>query len=154
MFEQKENFLSIQVSAWEEWVAPGSDSGIWAASKVWLCRFIVLQVQFPCSENGSNKYIPLHLLWWLNKIRHVEWLSRASQVVLVIENLPTNSGDIRDAGLILGSERCPGGGHGSPLQCSCLENPRDRGAWRARVHRVTKSQTRLKQLKTHTVVIG
>ena len=134
MFEQKENFLSIQISAWEEWVAPGSDSGIWAASKVWLCRFIVLQVQFPSLANGSNKYIPLHLLWWLNKIRHVEWLSRASQVVLVIENLPTNSGDIRDAGLILGSERCPGGGHGSPLQYSCLENPRDRGAWRARVH--------------------
>ena len=37
--------------------------------------------------------------------------------------------------------RSPGGGNGSPLQCSCLENPRDRGAWRATVHGVTKSQT-------------
>ena len=44
-------------------------------------------------------------------------------------------------GLILGLGRPPGGGHGSPLQYSCLENPMDRGAWCAAVHRVTKSQT-------------
>ena len=46
------------------------------------------------------------------------------QVALVVKNLPANAGDIRDAGLIPGSGRSPGGGHGSPLQCSCLENPR------------------------------
>ena len=45
--------------------------------------------------------------------------------------------------------RSPGGGHGNPLQCSCLENPMDRGAWRATVHWVTESQTQLKQLSTH-----
>ena len=42
-----------------------------------------------------------------------------------------------------GSGRSPGEGHGNPLQFSCLENPMDRGAWRAAVHRVTKSQTQL-----------
>ena len=52
-----------------------------------------------------------------------------------------NSGDIRDAGLIPGSGRSPGGGHGNPLQHSCLENPMDKGAWRATVQRVTKSDT-------------
>ena len=46
-------------------------------------------------------------------------------------------------GPIPGSERCPGGGHDHPLQYSHLENPRDRGAWRAAVHRVSKSRTRL-----------
>ena len=55
---------------------------------------------------------------------------------------------IRDAGLIPGLGRSLGGGHGNPLQCSCIENPKDRGAWRATVHEVTKSQTRLKQLST------
>ena len=47
----------------------------------------------------------------------------ASQVVLVVKNLPGNAGDIRDVGLILGSGRSPGGGHSNPLQYSCLENP-------------------------------
>ena len=44
-------------------------------------------------------------------------------------------------GLIPGSGRSPGGGHGNPLQYSCLENPVDRGAWRAKVDRVIKGQT-------------
>ena len=64
-----------------------------------------------------------------------------SQVVLVVKNPPANAGDLRDAGSIPGSGRCPGGGNGNPLQYSCLENPMDRGAWRATVHRVTKGQT-------------
>ena len=57
---------------------------------------------------------------------------------------------LRDAGSIPGSEISPGGRHGNPLQYSCLENPMDRGAWRATVHGVAKSQTRLKRLSTHT----
>ena len=72
----------------------------------------------------------------------------ASRVVLVVKNPPANAGHIRDTALILGSERFPGGGHGNPLQHSCLEYPMDRGAWWAVVHRVTKSQTRLKRLST------
>ena len=54
---------------------------------------------------------------------------RASQVALVLKNPPANAGDIRDAGLIPGLSRSPGGGNGNPLQHSCLENPMDRGAW-------------------------
>ena len=50
-----------------------------------------------------------------------------------------NAGDLRDAGLIPRSGRSCGGGHRNPLQYLCLENPLDRGAWRARVHRVAES---------------
>ena len=49
-----------------------------------------------------------------------------------------NAGDSGDAGLIPGSGRSPGGGHGNPPQHSCLENPMDRGAWRATVHGVSR----------------
>ena len=57
----------------------------------------------------------------------------------VVKNPPVNAGDLRDAGLLPGSGRSPVGGHGNPLQDSCLENPTDRGTWRAKVYRVTKS---------------
>ena len=67
----------------------------------------------------------------------------ASQGALAVKNLPVNSGDIRDVGLIPGSGRSPGGGNGTPLWYSCQENPTDRGTWKATVRGVTKSQTRL-----------
>ena len=51
----------------------------------------------------------------------------ASQVAIVVKNPPANAGDVRTAGLIPGWGRSPGRGHSNPLQCSCLENPRDRG---------------------------
>ena len=54
-----------------------------------------------------------------------------------------STGDARDASLISGSERSPGGGNGTLLQSSCWENPMDGGAWWATVHRVAKSRTRL-----------
>jgi len=60
----------------------------------------------------------------------------------VVKNPPASAEDIRDLGLILGPGRSPGGGYGNPLQYSCQENPMDRGAWWATVHRVAKSQTR------------
>ena len=63
------------------------------------------------------------------------------QVALVVKNLPANTGDIRDLGSIPGSGKSPGGGHGNPLQYPCLENPMDRGDWRAVIHRVTQSKT-------------
>ena len=69
-------------------------------------------------------------------------------VAQLVKNLPANAGDARDAGLIPESGRSPGGGHGNTLQASCLENPMDRGAWRARVQAVAESQARLKQLGT------
>ena len=65
----------------------------------------------------------------------------ASQVVLVVKNLPADAGDIRDMGSIPGLGRFPEEGHGNPLQHSCLENPVDRGAWRATIHGVAQSQT-------------
>jgi len=65
----------------------------------------------------------------------------SSQGALVVKNPPANAGDIRDMGLIPGSGRSPGGGHGNPLQFSCLENPMDRGAWWATVHKFTKNRT-------------
>ena len=65
-----------------------------------------------------------------------------SQVTLVVKNLPANAGDARDVCLIPGSGRS-GGGHGNPLQDSCLENPTDRRDWQATDHGVTKSWTRL-----------
>ena len=74
----------------------------------------------------------------------------ASQVALVVKHLPANAGDIRDEGLIPGSGRSPGEGHGNPLQYSCLEKSMDREVWWAAVHRIAKSQTRLKLLSTHT----
>ena len=55
----------------------------------------------------------------------------ASQVALVVKNMPANARDIRDVGSIPGSGRSPGGGLGNPLQYPCLENPMDRGAWQA-----------------------
>ena len=54
-----------------------------------------------------------------------------SQVALGVKNLPINAEDFRDMGLILGSGRYPGGGHGNSLQYSGLENPMDTGTWQA-----------------------
>ena len=64
--------------------------------------------------------------------------------------VPANEGNVNDTVSFPGSGRSPGGGHGNPLQYSCLENPTDRGAWWAAVHRVTKSWTQLKWLSLHT----
>ena len=64
----------------------------------------------------------------------------------MVKNLTAIAGDVRDMGSIPGLGRSPGGGPGNPLQCSCLENPMDRGGWWATVHRVAKSQTRLSDL--------
>ena len=58
---------------------------------------------------------------------------------LAVKNLPANAGDVRDTGSVPGSGRSPRRGHGHPLQCSCLENSMDRGAWGATVHGVAES---------------
>ena len=59
----------------------------------------------------------------------------------MVKNPPTNAGDIKDTGSIPGLGRSLGGGHGNPLQYSCLENPMDRGAWQGTVREVAKSWT-------------
>ena len=76
----------------------------------------------------------------------------ASQGVLVVKNLPADAGDVRGVGSIPGSGRPPEGGHGSPLQYSCLENPTARRASWATVHRITQSRTRLKRLSMSIVI--
>ena len=81
----------------------------------------------------------------------------------MVKNLPVSAGGIRDGASFPGLERSPGGGHGNPIQYSCLENPsilglenRQRGTWQAVAHRVEQSQTQLKQLSTiySWVVVG
>ena len=77
-----------------------------------------------------------------------------SDILIVMSGFPEGSdstdftGSTGDSGLIPGSRRSPGGGNGNSLQCSCLENPMDRGAWWATVHGTTQGRTRLKQLIT------
>ena len=61
----------------------------------------------------------------------------------MVKNLSANAGDAEDLGLISGLGRSPGERNGNPLQCSCLGNPMDRGAWRATIHGVAKSGTKL-----------
>ena len=90
-----------------------------------------------------------------------------SQVALVVKNPPANAGDIRELGSIPGLGRFLGGGHGNPIQYSCLENPTDRGAWWAIVHGIAKSRARLsdftfifhfhaleKEMATHSSVLA
>ena len=85
----------------------------------------------------------------------VSWLFQlpvpclSSQIALVVKNPPANAGDAGAMGSFPGSGRSPGGRHGNPFQYSCLENPMERGAWRAMVHKIANSQTRLKRLSTH-----
>ena len=72
----------------------------------------------------------------------------------IIKNLPANAVDIRVTGLISVLGRSPEGGHGNLLQYSCLENPMDRGAWQATVHRVAQSWPQMKKLSMHTYTIS
>ena len=74
--------------------------------------------------------------------------NRASQLTLVVKNLPANAGDIKDPGSIPGPRRSLGGGHGNTLQYFCLENSMDTGAWWAIVHKVAKSQTPPRRLSS------
>ena len=75
----------------------------------------------------------------------------------MVKNPPANSGDARDAGLIPASGRSPGGGNGNTLQYSCLENPMDRGAWRAKVCGFTNSRaqlsTHIQHIHTHMITV-
>ena len=75
--------------------------------------------------------------------------TRAPQVAPGVKSPPASAGDVRETSSIPGSERSSGEGHGYPLQCSGLENPRGRGAWWATVHGVAKNWTQLQQLSTH-----
>ena len=73
------------------------------------------------------------------KLKTIYLRPGTSHVVPGVKNTPANAGDLRDVGSVLGLVRSPRGGHGNPLQYSYLENPMDRGAWWATVHKVAKS---------------
>ena len=108
----------------------------------------------PSSANTLCFYVH----WGFTFLQNKRWenedaklgLDRRSglQVALVVKNPPA-SGEVRDSGSVSGSGRSPGGGHGNPLQHSCLENHIDKEAWQASVCRVAKNRTQLKQLNTH-----
>ena len=85
-------------------------------------------------------------------------IQRDSQVALVVNDPPANAGHSRNVGWVPGLGRFPAVGNGNPLQYSCLENSMDRGAWRATVHGVTKSQTQLsdilKAISKYSLILG
>ena len=95
-----------------------------------VTSYVLVLPQFGCCKEGKKTVyqVPRHYIG-------------DSLVALVVKNLPANVGDIRDKGSIPGSGRSSGGGHGNPLQCSCLENPMDREAWRAMGHKFAESDT-------------
>ena len=105
-----------------------------------------------CFHRTQPEVLPDYLNWTEASLSKLETLKGtwASQVALVVKNLPASAGDIRDVGLIPGLGISPREGNGNSLQYSCLENPMARGVWWAIVHRVTKSWTQLKWLNTHT----
>ena len=85
---------------------------------------------------------------WYGNCLQFKIILMPSQVALVVNNPPVNTGDAGDVGSIPGSGRSSGEGNGNPLQYSCLENPMDREAWQTIVHGVANSQTQLKPLST------
>ena len=92
-----------------------------------------------------------------HRVRH-DWGDLAAAAAVCIWGFPggldgkESTCKARDLGSIPGLGRSPGGGHGKPLQYSCLENSMDRGAWYATVHGVTKSQTQLSDQAQHSTV--
>ena len=113
------------------------------------------QVTFPpwgSSQRGICHKLSLGYLQLLDLVEI--YLYPSPGMVVEVKNLPAKARDIRYAGSVPGFGRSSGGGYSNPLQYSCLENPMDRGAWRATVHRVTKSWTQLKQLSRHTCTVS
>ena len=105
----------------------------WSGKK--MCGIQVLKNRefHKLSDSGTDMYPDIYQVWK----RLLRW-------TLVVKNQPASAGDLRNASLVPGSRRSPGGGHDTPFQYSCLENPMDSGAWRVIVHKVTQSQTKWK----------
>ena len=104
-------------------------------------RIEALYLSVPLSLYPCLEFIFFFLIIFLFMLR------KGFRGVSVVKNLPTDARDARHMGSIPGSGRSPGEGNGNPLQYSCLENFMDKGAWRATVHGVAKSQ---KWLNTDT----
>ena len=100
-----------------------------------LCRTYILHFRLSNEKRGFKIYFDgSNIILLINAMCVSRGLPRWA---LVVKNPPTNAGDIRGVSCIPGLGRPPGGEHGNPLQYSCLENPMDRGSWRATVHSVT-----------------
>ena len=113
---------------------PPTQTGLFSAQLPWAV--LPNQPSYPCSFSLRLTLVPARF--------HPSFLHPASQVALVVKNLPASAGDARVVGSVPGSGRSPGGGNGNPLQYSCLENPTmDTRAWRATVHGAAKSWTQL-----------
>ena len=111
---------------------------------VHCCKWNVKVPHYHCATVSPFMAVSICLVYWgaplLSEcIYYAMSLQSCSQVALVVNNLPANAGDIRNADLIPGSGRSPGGRNYNPLQYSCLENPMDSRAWWAIVHGVAKS---------------
>ena len=110
---------------WDGWMAsPTQKTWVWVNSESWRWTGRPGMLQSRVSQRVGHDWVTALTDWNL-----FYFLARASQVVLVVKNLPVNTGANRDTGSIPRSGRSPGAGNGSPLQHSCPENPRDRGAW-------------------------
>ena len=132
--------------------------GLWADS--WDNSELMLQSRATCfcpdSDTGvkSTGFTGFTVVGWDPSTRKLKSGNHCccvtTQVALVVRNPPANAGNVKDASSIPGLRRSPGERHGHPLQCSCLENPMDRGAWQAITHLqgVAKSWTQLKQFST------
>ena len=113
--------------------------------------------QSPLTEVHKNQIKPPRISQGWRQLAVAHALRGTSPVALVVKN-PTNAGDARGAASIPGSGRSPGGGNGNPFQYSCLENPKDRGTWRAIVwraivHGATKSVRRLSNWKHNACIM-
>ena len=95
---------------------------------MWTVSYFIILPFFPSHKWAAESHVTAHLNW-------------ASQMAQVIKNPPANAGDIRDTGSIPGWGRSHGRENDNPLQYSCPENPKDKGAWWATVHGVTQSRT-------------
>ena len=128
----------------------GAWRGLWRVRHSWVTTtFTFKDIQDKLSSRqlytGAWRAGPRSgLAIWIVS-HYIDGIHVILQGALVVKKLPANAGDIRDAGSIPGLGRTPGGGHGNPLQYCCLENPMERGAWWTIVHRVTESQTQLRQ---------
>ena len=118
-----------------------SDMTFWGFGSKLRCvstMVYVLDTDTPMSQPHANQFA---------------MVTKAPPVAQLVKNPPASAGDVRDMGWIPGSGRFPGERNGNPLQYSCLENSRDRGAWWAIVHRVATSWIWLSDWAcTHTTI--
>ena len=131
----------------EKWMTVFSSILAWRTP--WTEELVGLQCTGPqrVGHDGSN-WVCMHTHTHTHSHTHTHTHSHthiwASQVVLVVKNLPANARNVRDVGSTPGSGKSPGGGCGNPLQYSCLENAMDRWAWWATVHGIARVRHSLK----------